>query len=84
MNKRKNECSSPIKRNSSFIHVIYNDKLKEYQIITNLLQLMSYNMYTTLISDCFKVDILKKNFELIKKEFVDVELCKTLSIRKRI
>lgn len=82
MNKRKNECRSPIKRKSSFIPVIYNDKFKEYEIITNLLQSMSYEMYTTLVSDCFKVDILKKNFELIKKEFLDEELCKTLSIRK--
>ena len=60
MNKRKNECRSPIKRKSSFIPVIYNDKFKEYEIISNLLQSMSYEMYTTLVSDCFKVDIVKQ------------------------
>ena len=82
MNKRKNECRSPVKRKSSFIPVIYNDKFKEYEIISNLLKLISYEVYTTLVSDCFKVPILKNNIESIKKEFLDEELCKKLSISK--
>lgn len=83
MSKRKNECSSPTKKKILFISVIYADRFKEYEIISDLLQMMSYEMYTTIISDCFKFENLKINFNLLKNKFLDNQLLKSQNIKKK-
>lgn len=83
MSKRKNECRSPTKKKPIFISVIYSDRFKEYEIISDLLQIMSYEMYTTLISDCFKFENLKTNFDLLKNKFLDKDLLKCKNIKKK-